>query len=111
MTFRIQQNDIDQNYIQKNDILQKLNQDINNNFKKVLQYRPMNLNLTFLKEVQRKSDGPISHFFAKFDNLLDTTACHPPSTQGTYRVVSGNTKEGSITVLLTSCLTCLESAV
>jgi hypothetical protein len=33
MTFRIQQNDIHQNYIQKNDILQKLNQDINNNLK------------------------------------------------------------------------------
>jgi hypothetical protein len=67
MTFRIQQNDIDQNYIQKNDILQKLNQDINNNLKSfAIPAHEFESHLTE-GSAKKKRWADIT-FFAKFDN-------------------------------------------
>jgi hypothetical protein len=49
--------------------------------------------------------------FCYFSSIFATTAPHPPSSNFLFNVCAGNTKGGSITVWLTSCLTGLESAV
>jgi hypothetical protein len=46
-----------------------------------------------------------------FENKMFPTPSQPDERKMTTLVITGNTKWGSITVLLTSCLTGLESAV
>jgi len=47
----------------------------------------------------------------KFARLLASNFCGQPKALVLLRLFAGNTKGGSITVLLTSCLTGLELAV
>ncbi len=58
----------------------------------------------------KKYDSLIFKTFIKFGNHLDHSAPKKLKENGLY-VTAGNTKGGSITVPLASCLTGLESAV